>query len=72
MKKIAFASIVTAGLAGAVLGLASPLRRTWATTCGPTNQNGHTTAAQVDTTVHQVADTHSQKDGHPQGGVSLT
>ena len=35
MKKIALASIVAAGLAGAVLGLASPAQADTATTSGP-------------------------------------
>ena len=53
MKKIAFASIVAAGLAGAVLGLASPAQADLGHNIWANNQNGHTTAAHVDTTVHQ-------------------
>ena len=51
MKKIAFASIVAAGLAGAVLGLASPAQADLGHNIWANNQNGHcVTVPQVDTT----------------------
>jgi anti-sigma factor RsiW len=54
MKKIAFASIVAAGFAAAVLGLASPAQADLGHNIWANNQNGHSvTAAQVDTPVHQ-------------------
>jgi hypothetical protein len=54
MKKIAFASIVAAGLAGTALGLASPAQADLGHNIWANNQNGHSvTPAQVDTTVHQ-------------------
>jgi hypothetical protein len=54
MKKIALASIVAAGLAGAVLGLASPAQADTGHNIWANSQNGHSVMVpQVDTTVHQ-------------------
>lgn len=54
MKKIAIASIVAAGLAGAVLGLASPAQADVGHNIWANSQNGHSVSVpQVDTTVHQ-------------------
>jgi hypothetical protein len=53
MKKIAIASIVAAGLAGAVLGLASPAQADLGHNIWANNQNRHSgTVPQIDTTVH--------------------
>jgi hypothetical protein len=53
MKKSAIASIVAAGLAAAVLGLASPAQADLGHNIWANNQNPHSgTVPQVDATVH--------------------